>query len=104
MEHFPLSDTVHIFPILRFFEKTPFLVDLLNITDNIGTVSLMVSLTNMVGILPDLTVLHFRDTFDYLFWCNFLERKALFFLGYRGQIIIWIYATFRFECIGLSFS
>ena len=46
--------TGHIFPILRFLGKTPFLVDLLNITDNIGAVISMVSLTNMVGILPDL--------------------------------------------------
>ena len=53
MEHFPLY-TGNIFPILRFFGKTPFLVDLLNITDNIGAATSMASLTNMVGILPDL--------------------------------------------------
>ena len=43
LELFPLY-TGHIFPMLRFFGKTPFLVDLLNITDNIGSVTSMVSL------------------------------------------------------------
>ena len=84
MEPFPLY-IGHIFPILRFFGKTPFLVDLLNITDNIGVVTSMVSLRNMVGTLPDLLFFILKT---HLIICSgviSLNLKGSFFLGIKDR-------------------
>ena len=84
MEPFPLY-TGHIFPILRFFGKTPFLVDLLNITDNTGAVTSMVSLTNMAGILPDLLFFISETHFVICSGVISLNLKGSFFLGIKDR-------------------